>query len=222
MIPKEYAIRGLHDYLAGNILNRYALRGGTAIDLGTATGSLAVCLRGFGYSVTAVDISKEHFRADVPFVQMDLNQSDFSTRLGEGSCDFVNAVEIIEHLESPIWFLRNVRRLLKPDGLALVTTPNMDNAPSRLRFLLTGKLHMMDERVPNHISPIFSDLFIREYLPRAGLTMVGHHLYPSNDYRVTRQRYAWALRIVARMLPGHTLGDVHVFLLQPVMEESHL
>ena len=117
-------------------------------------------------------------------------------------------MEVIEHLESPVSFLRNVRGLLKPDGIALITTPNMDNAPSRIRFLLTGKLHMMDEKVPNHISPIFYDLFIRTYLPRAGLYPVGHFLYPPDNYRVSRSQYASVLRILARVLPGHTLGDI--------------
>ena len=79
---------------------------------------------------------------------------------------------------------------------------------------------MMDEKVPNHISPIFHDLFIEKYLPRAGLNMVGHSLYPCDDYKVSRARYAWALRVLARMLPGQTLGDMHVFVLQPVITEK--
>lgn len=215
-MPEPRTVRGLHDYLTENVLGRYAVEGARAVELGAARGALAVCLQKFGLDVTAVDISREEYEADPPFVRLDLNDTDFSSRLGEGSFDFVSAVEIIEHLESPVWFLRNVRRLLKPEGVALVTTPNMDNAPSRVRFLLTGKLHMMDERVPNHLSPIFSDLFVRQCLPRAGLDVVEHSVYPPHDYRVTRRRYAWALRILARLLPGHTFGDIHVFVLRPV------
>jgi SAM-dependent methyltransferase len=215
MLLKEHTIGGLHDFL-DPILKRYALRGGCAIDLGAGSGALAVRLRELGFEVIAVDINNERFKADIPFVQLNLNNPDFSS-LGGRVFDFVTAVEVIEHLESPITFLRNIRSLLKPDGIVLITTPNMDNAPSRFRFLLTGKLHMMDKEVPNHISPIFYDLFVRQYLPRAGLRLVEHHFFPKNGYKVTRKSYSWAFRLIARLLPGNTLlGDVHVFVLKVI------
>jgi len=215
MLLEERTISGLHDFL-DPILKRYALRGGRAIDLGAGSGALAVRLRDLGYEVIAVDMNSERYKADIPFIQLNLNNPDFSP-LGNGAFDFVTAVEVIEHLESPITFLRHIRSLCKPDGIALITTPNMDNAPSRFRFLLTGKLHMMDEKVPNHISPIFYDLFIRQYLPRAGLKLVEHHFFPKNGYKVSRKSYSWLLRFLARLLPGNTLfGDVHISLLKPI------
>lgn len=215
MLLEERTISGLHDFL-DPILKRYALRGGRAIDLGAGSGALAVRLRDMGYEVIAVDMNSERYKADIPFIQLNLNNPDFSP-LRNGAFDFVTAVEVIEHLESPIAFLRHIPSLLKPDGVALITTPNMDNAPSRFRFLLTGKLHMMDEKVPNHISPIFYDLFIRQYLPRAGLKLVEHHFFPKNGYKVSRKSYSWVFRLIARLLPGNTLlGDVHVFVLKAI------
>lgn len=218
MLLEERTIGGVHDFL-DPVLKRYALRGGRAVDLGAGSGALAVRLRELGFEVIAVDINSDRFKANIPFVQLNLNNSDFCS-LGDRAFDFVTAVEVIEHLESPIAFLRNIRSLLKPNGMALITTPNMDNAPSRFRFLLTGKLHMMDEKVPNHISPIFYDLFIRQYLPRAGLKLVEHHFFPTNGYKVSRTYYSWVLRLLGRLLPGKTLfGDIHVFVLKAIEDK---
>jgi SAM-dependent methyltransferase len=212
MLLEERTIRGLHDFL-DPILKRYAIPGGRAIDLGAGSGALAVRLRDLGYEVIAVDMNSERYKADIPFIQLNLNNPDFSP-LGNGVFDLVTAVEVIEHLESPIVFLRHVRSLCTAGGIVLMTTPNMDSVPSRLRFLLTGKLHMMDEKVPNHISPIFYDLFLRQYLPRAGLKPVEHYFFPENGYNVSRKSYSWIFRLIARLLPGNTLlGDVHIFVL---------
>jgi hypothetical protein len=44
-------------------------------------------------------------------------------------------------------------------GVVVISTPNVDSLPTRLRFLQTGKIRMMDDRgEPTHISPIFFDL----------------------------------------------------------------
>lgn len=128
----------------------------------------------------------------------------------------MTAVEVLEHVERAIGFLRNVGRLLKTDGIAILTTPDADNAPARIKFLLTGKLRMMDEKSePTQVSPVFWDLFVRQYLPRARLQLVDHLLYPSDGYKLTRPRFAWMLRLLALFLSGGSLhGDNHVLVLQ--------
>ncbi len=213
---EELTIGGLHDYLMTEILPRYEIRRGRAVDLGAGSGALAVRLRAFGFAVLAVDANTERFRADVAFQRLDLNQLDFASALGEGRFDFVAAVEVIEHLENPIGFLRNVCRLLKPDGVAVITTPNVDSAPARVKFLLRGKLRFLGDACNDtHLSPIFWDLLTRQYLPRAELRLAGHYVHPPNSYKVNLPRSAWAFRILARLLSGPALlGDSHVFVLK--------
>lgn len=212
-------IEGLHDFL-DPILRPYAVGGRSAVDLGAGKGAFSLHLRELGFRVVAVDMDRRMFSEDLPFVQLDLNSPDLSL-LADRPFDVVAAVALIEHLENPVGLLRTIRSLLKPSGVALLTTPNMDSLPARLRFLLTGKLHMMDERVPNHILPVFHDLFVRRYLPLAGLRLIEHHLYPPKGYQVSRLRYAWLFRLFAQFLPGDNLfGDVHVFLLCAEAERS--
>jgi SAM-dependent methyltransferase len=217
----ERTIGGLHDFILREVLHRYSPDSGPAIDLGAGSGALAVRLRDAGWDVRAADINPQEYKADLPFVHVDLDEGNFSSLLGEREFGLVTAVEVIEHVESPIGFLRNVARLLRPEGLAVLTTPNVDNAPARLKFFLTGRLRMMDEKSdPTHISPIFWDLLQRQYLPRVGLQLVEHLVYPPKGYRVTRGRYAWGVRLLARFLPGACLkGDNHILVLQPRGQE---
>jgi SAM-dependent methyltransferase len=173
-------------------------------------------LRKLGWDVQAADINSTEYKADVPFIQLNLDEPDFAARLGERKFGLVTSFEVIEHVENPIGFLRNVGRLLTTAGIAVLTTPNVDNAPARLKFLLTGKLRMMDQNSDNtHISPVFWDLLQRQYLPRAGLTLVEHRVYPLNGYKVTRPQFAWVARALGWFLAGECLeGDNHVLVLQ--------
>ena len=60
--------------------------------------------------------------------------------------DLVASVEGIEHLENPFSFLREAHRVLRPDGLLILTTPNIVSLRSRTRFFFSGFYHR--DRLP--------------------------------------------------------------------------
>jgi len=78
----------------------------------------------------------------------------------------------------------------------------------------------MDEQGDTtHISPIFYDIFVRQYLARTGLRMIDHLHYPEHGYKVTRPIIAWIIANVARawnLLDRRPclLGDNHIFVLK--------
>lgn len=207
---------GLHEFLGQKVLGGYVHPGVRAVDLGTGPGAMAARLSAMGCDVLAVDRDSQGFEAHVPHVNVDFDQQDFASRLGVASFSIITAVEVIEHVESPIGFLRNVRRLLAPSGVAVLTTPNVDSLPARSKFLLKGKIRMMDEHSePTHISPIFFDLLRRQFLPRTDLRLREHLVFPPNSYQLTRKPIAHAFRLASFVFSGDALlGDNHVLVLE--------
>jgi len=65
-----------------------------------------------------------------------------------GTIDVVMASETIEHVPSPIAFVRTLRAMLRPDGLLVLTTPNGDDimpatSPGAIVSLLSPTLHLV-------------------------------------------------------------------------------
>jgi 2-polyprenyl-3-methyl-5-hydroxy-6-metoxy-1,4-benzoquinol methylase len=216
MTPTTTTNDGLHEFVSTRVLSRYALPGMRAADLGTGPGAMAARLRTFQCDVLAVDRNLDGFEGGVPHLLVDLNKPDFASEIGRRQFGLVTAIEVIEHVENPIAFLRNVGALLAPGGVAALTTPNVDSLPARVKFLLAGKIRTMDEySEPTHISPIFFDLLQRQYLNLAGVQLREHLLFPPNGYQLTRRPLALLFRIASMAFSGESLlGDNHVLVIE--------
>jgi SAM-dependent methyltransferase len=90
-----------------------------------------------GFVVVATDYSAPPFLGDqVPRVGgVDLNEI---LPFKSAAFDAVNLVEVIEHIEHQAQLIREITRVLKEGGVVVISTPNVLNVLSRLRFLFTG------------------------------------------------------------------------------------
>lgn len=209
------SLPGTHERVVETAL-RYTSPGGRALELGAGSGALAERLQAAGFNVIAADI-ENYFELGSEFLQLDLNDPNFERAL---SCkfDLVTAVEVIEHLENPTAFLRSIDKLLKPGGTAILTTPNVENVPARLKFLLRGEVRAMDKNSPEHVTPIYLDLFVRKIVPPSRLTLIEHFEHPENDYPLTGRRYFVPFfRLLAPLMKGSALtGDCHFLVLKKI------
>jgi 2-polyprenyl-3-methyl-5-hydroxy-6-metoxy-1,4-benzoquinol methylase len=67
----------------------------------------------------------------------------YKWKAGEEACpvenekyDVIVAAEIIEHIYETDFFIEELKRILKPNGRIIITTPNMHSAINRLLFLM--------------------------------------------------------------------------------------
>ena len=72
-----------------------------------------------------------------------------------GEFDIVIATEVMEHIENPYKFIRDSVRHLKPNGLLLVSSPNVANIYSIAKLLFKGVPSMFHRSLHSgHIMPI--------------------------------------------------------------------
>jgi SAM-dependent methyltransferase len=127
---------------------------GPVIDVGPGQGAFATRLVDAGYDVAAIGIHPQQYIGTAPLVHGDL---DRGLPFRSASLHGIVAIEVIEHLENPLWFVREACRCLIQDGWLIVTTPNVRSVAARLSVLLRGHPTYFGEaeyRLNGHINPV--------------------------------------------------------------------
>ncbi|PKQ27891.1 MAG: SAM-dependent methyltransferase [Candidatus Anoxymicrobium japonicum] len=103
-------------------------RGKSVIDIGCGEGYGAAILTGEAASVLGIDIAHEvvsHARdtyhaSNLSFEVMDVNRLE----LADASFDLAVSFQVVEHLADVSGYFAGIARVLKPGGVAFLTTPN--------------------------------------------------------------------------------------------------
>lgn len=106
------------------------------LDASCGAGESSAAYRKLGVDVTSSNYDPSEFKvADMTCLGVDLNEP---WPFPDGWFDAVVLQEVVEHSENIPFVFREVRRVLKPGGCFIFSTPNMLNWTSRLRFLATS------------------------------------------------------------------------------------
>jgi 2-polyprenyl-6-hydroxyphenyl methylase/3-demethylubiquinone-9 3-methyltransferase len=179
------------------------LAGRRAADVGAGAGLLAEPLARLGAQVSAVDAAPETIAAARLHAEGQGLEIDY--RVGgvevlDGPYDLVTCLEVLEHVAEPRTFVAGLARILAPDGLVVLSTPNRTG---RSRLMLVGLAEGLG-RIPKgthdwekFLTPDETSALLRD----AGLAIVdctglawgpasGFHLSDdkSLDYFVTAKR----------------------------------
>ena len=165
---------------------------GDYLDVGAGNGELIDrVMREFQVKVRACDYRDDLMTiGDLKVDVVDLNTS--ALPYPDASFNLVTCTEVIEHLEHYRSVLREIGRVLRPGGIFVVTTPNVLNLRSRLRYLLFGFFNMFgplqldDDRYHSthgHTNPV-GYFYLAHALHGAGFTAIS----PSVD---KLQRRSW-------------------------------
>lgn len=147
------------------------------LDIGSGHGELIALLRerGLVQHSSACDYTKGLMQlSDIDVNVANLNEEGLPFE--DSSFDLVTCTEVIEHLEHYRKTIREMYRVLEPSGTLVISTPNILNLKSRIRYLifgfynLFGPLHILESDLHSaggHINPV-SSFYLTHSLLDAG------------------------------------------------------
>jgi len=148
----------IHQQRRGMFISRHIGKGKRILDLGCRDGTLSQYYLK-GNDVTGVDIDEvllsKAKKRGLKTKHVDLYDSwPFKTEF-----DAVVAGEVLEHLYHPEKIIAKVTKVLKPEGLFVVSVPNAYIISARIRFLF-------GREIPAHYDPTHINLFSAAKLER--------------------------------------------------------
>ena len=138
------------------IAEPFLKKGDQILDFGCGQGAFSQRLSDAGMIVDVCDIDIEQVKARVnEKYKVDLNKQDVAASI-PNKYDAIIAMEIVEHLHNPWKYLSDCISLLKTGGIIILSTPNISNFISRLRFFMRGSLlaYEKTDLVHGHITPL--------------------------------------------------------------------
>jgi SAM-dependent methyltransferase len=167
------------------------------LDVGCFNGYISFLLARLGYQVTGTDACDLADRralfdkAGIGFFFSNLNELDPFAPVADASFEVVVMGQIIEHiLNHPLGLMRSVARVLCPDGVLILTTPNPATVMNAVR-LLSGRLSLWGTREFMEMPKFdrgqiisYGDIHYREYLASEVC-----HLLMTAGFRVEQMRY---------------------------------
>jgi SAM-dependent methyltransferase len=171
---------------------------GRLLEVPAGEGALAWQLKKRGYTVTAGEIDPKFFKVtSIPCVYVDLNQE---LPFAADQFDFVSCIEGIEHLQDQFRFVRECHRVLRPGGRLVLSTPNILNLASRLKFLLSGFYSLVPRPINEFsVAPVFD------------------HINPVAYYQLRYMLHTQGFRISAVETDLYRRSSAFLYFLKPLI-----
>jgi SAM-dependent methyltransferase len=137
-----------------HLLGKYCPPPGKLLEIGCATGLFLNDAHAAGYSVTGIEPAAGHRELIPPQIASSVFlQKLEDADLPDSTFDVIVAIQLIEHLLDPTVFAEQLKRVLKPGGIAYVETPNFDCVSRRLQVsswmkqnIFPGHWHLFNPR----------------------------------------------------------------------------
>jgi len=111
------------------------------LDVGCGIGTITLELQKKGFQVTGIDFSEvaidKCLQSGLDVILSDVDKDGL--KFPDRSFDIVWAGDVIEHVFDPIFLFEEIARVLKNDGLVIMSIPNNFPLIRRIKLCLSGK-----------------------------------------------------------------------------------
>lgn len=153
---------------------RPKLAGLKILDVGCSSGLFLAEARTHGMDCYGTEISPETSAFARKHYDLEIHQGDWrSAGYADGFFDVISLFDVIEHLRDPQRELKDLERLLKPGGLLLQSTPDIDGLFPRASYPFANKLDYWPHPEPPHHLFQFSEKTLTAIVENAGFTVEG-------------------------------------------------
>jgi 2-polyprenyl-3-methyl-5-hydroxy-6-metoxy-1,4-benzoquinol methylase len=114
------------------LVRKYA-NGTNLLDIGCAQGFFLFDASKAGYTAKGIEIAQDAATYARREFGLDIEAKPFEElQFAENYFDVVTLWQVLEHVPYPLMMLKEVHRILKPGGLLVVSTPNIEAIPAKI------------------------------------------------------------------------------------------
>ncbi|HEX6462230.1 MAG TPA: class I SAM-dependent methyltransferase [Candidatus Saccharimonadales bacterium] len=169
MVPSKHKGSGIYgEHIARYMAATDIVKGKDVLDIASGSGYGTALLAKQAKSVVGVDISKEAIEfanKEYPAKNIAYKKSDGKTiPFADNTFDVVVSFETIEHIDDYDFFMEEIKRVLKDDGLFILSTPNELEFAEGNHFHLhefeQDELLELAKRYYSNVEPFFQSTWI--------------------------------------------------------------
>ena len=158
---QSYFVR---ENIAASVMSKHVGKNSKIIEVGGGDGGLTMQLLDKKYTdISLVDFDDyipNKLKNHVKTYQLDVCMNNLP--FNDNDIDAVVVIAVLEHLENPFYFVREVERVLKRGGKFIISIPHVFSIRGRIEFLLSGNLPSYYEH-NNHVY-IFTEAILKKML----------------------------------------------------------
>ena len=129
-IIRENRLRASKSQLG--LVKRYK-NGTYLLDIGCGEGFFLFNASRAGYITKGIELSQDAVEYARREFGLDVEAKPFEgLRFSEGHFDVITMWQVLEHVPYPLAILKEVHRILKPEGLLVTSTPNIEGIPAKI------------------------------------------------------------------------------------------